>query len=99
MCCAGGLVPHWTRDLREALRPINAKSETAARSPLFSPASAKRALVPVAQILAKVSRQRRLLRRHAGPEVALVVRSEMLVRDRRGDWDGFGEVQARLDWC
>ena len=42
-----GLVPHWARDLTSARQPINARSETAARSPLFRDALARRrCLVP-----------------------------------------------------
>ena len=43
-----GLVPHWTRDIRDARRPINARAETLATSPMFKPAFAsRRCLVPV----------------------------------------------------
>ena len=42
-----GLVPHWARDLKSARQPINARSETAATSPLFRDALAhRRCLVP-----------------------------------------------------
>jgi putative SOS response-associated peptidase YedK len=37
-----GLVPHWVKDFKTARRPINARSETVATSPVFSPAYAKR---------------------------------------------------------
>lgn len=30
-----GLVPHWTRDLEQARRPINARAETVATTPMF----------------------------------------------------------------
>ncbi len=43
-----GLVLSWTRDLKAARRPINARSETAAASPLFKAAlAARRCLVPM----------------------------------------------------
>lgn len=43
-----GLVPHWARDIREARRPINARAETVATSPMFKRAFAsRRCLVPV----------------------------------------------------
>ncbi|EGO93246.1 hypothetical protein APM_3554 (plasmid) [Acidiphilium sp. PM] len=43
-----GLVPHWTKDLKEARRPINARAETVATSPMFKQAfTARRCLVPV----------------------------------------------------
>lgn len=29
-CCNGGLIPHFTKDLKAACKPINARSETAA---------------------------------------------------------------------
>ena len=42
-----GLVPHWTRDLKGARRPINARAETAAGSAFFRDAfAARRAIVP-----------------------------------------------------
>ncbi len=42
-----GLVPHFTRDLKAALRPINARSETAAGSAMFRGAlTSRRCLVP-----------------------------------------------------
>jgi putative SOS response-associated peptidase YedK len=42
-----GLVPHWARDLKSARQPINARSESAASSPLFRDALARRrCLVP-----------------------------------------------------
>jgi putative SOS response-associated peptidase YedK len=41
------LVPHWTKEPAQARRPINAKAETIATSPMFCQAFAKRrALVP-----------------------------------------------------
>ncbi|MBS3025608.1 SOS response-associated peptidase [Acidiphilium multivorum] len=43
-----GLVPHWTKDIRDVRRPINARAETLATSPMFKPAFAsRRCLVPV----------------------------------------------------
>ncbi|OYV86606.1 MAG: DUF159 family protein, partial [Acidiphilium sp. 21-68-69] len=49
---AGGLrrndTPHWTKDLKKARRPINARAETVATSPMFNQAfAARRCLVPV----------------------------------------------------
>ncbi|MCA7118287.1 MAG: SOS response-associated peptidase [Acidibrevibacterium sp.] len=42
-----GLVPPWTKDLRAARRPINARAETVATSPMFPHAFARRrALIP-----------------------------------------------------
>ena len=42
-----GLVPHWTKDLRAARRPINARAETVETSPMFRDAFARRrALLP-----------------------------------------------------
>ncbi len=42
-----GLVPHFTKNLKTCKRPINARSETAATSPLFRGAlAARRCLVP-----------------------------------------------------
>jgi putative SOS response-associated peptidase YedK len=44
-----GLVPFFTKDLTKARKPINARSETVARSPLFKEAFARRrCLVPAA---------------------------------------------------
>ncbi len=43
-----GLVPHFTKDVKAARKPINARSETAARSGMFRGALAsRRCLVPV----------------------------------------------------
>ena len=43
-----GLVPHWTKDLKAARRPINARAETVVSSPMFGRAFAtRRCLVPV----------------------------------------------------
>ena len=43
-----GLIPSWTADLKQARKPINARSETAATSDLFKAALAtRRCLVPV----------------------------------------------------
>jgi putative SOS response-associated peptidase YedK len=43
-----GLIPHWTREARPKLRPINARAETIARSRLFAEAYARRrCIVPV----------------------------------------------------
>jgi putative SOS response-associated peptidase YedK len=42
-----GLVPHFTKELKSAKRPINARAETVATSPLFRSAfAARRCLVP-----------------------------------------------------
>ena len=42
-----GLVPHWTKDLKAARRPINARAETVATSAMFRAAFAeRRCLVP-----------------------------------------------------
>lgn len=42
-----GLVPHWTKDLKAARNPINARAETVATSPLFRAAYvARRCIVP-----------------------------------------------------
>ena len=43
-----GLVPHWAKDPKKIRQPINARSETAATSPMFRDAFARRrALVPI----------------------------------------------------
>lgn len=43
-----GLVPHWTKDLKAARRPINARAETVVSSPMFGRAFAtRRCIVPV----------------------------------------------------
>ena len=43
-----GLVPHWTKSLATARRPFNARSETAASTPMFREAMAhRRCLVPM----------------------------------------------------
>ena len=43
-----GLVPHWTKNLKAARRPINARAETVTNSPMFGSAfAARRCLVPV----------------------------------------------------
>ncbi len=42
-----GLVPRWTRDLKAAQRPINARAETLLEKPMFSPLlKSSRCLVP-----------------------------------------------------
>jgi putative SOS response-associated peptidase YedK len=42
-----GLVPHWTKDLKEARRPINARADTVDSSPMFKSAyKNRRALIP-----------------------------------------------------
>lgn len=42
-----GLLPHWTADAAHARRPINARAETVARTPMFRDAfAARRAIVP-----------------------------------------------------
>src|ERR1035437_312296 len=42
-----GLVPHWTMDIHQARRPINARAETVATSPMFRAALvSRRCLVP-----------------------------------------------------
>lgn len=42
-----GLVPHWTKDLKRARRPVNARAETIRSSPMFRSAFARRrCLVP-----------------------------------------------------
>jgi putative SOS response-associated peptidase YedK len=42
-----GLLPYWTKDPTETKRPINARSETASKSPMFGDALARRrCLVP-----------------------------------------------------
>jgi putative SOS response-associated peptidase YedK len=42
-----GLVPHWTRDLRSAPRPINARAESLQEKPMFGPLlRSGRCLVP-----------------------------------------------------
>ena len=44
-----GLVPHWAKDKKAVRQPINARSETAATSPMFRDALARRrAIVPIA---------------------------------------------------
>lgn len=44
---AWGLVPHWTKDLNSARRPINARAETVNKSPMFRSAYAsRRAIIP-----------------------------------------------------
>ncbi len=43
-----GLVPHWTSDLKTARRPINARSETAATTPMFRDALARRRCLVIA---------------------------------------------------
>jgi len=43
-----GLIPHWTREARPKTRPINAKAESIARTPMFAEAYARRrCIVPV----------------------------------------------------
>jgi putative SOS response-associated peptidase YedK len=43
-----GLVPHWAKDPKATRQPINARSETAATSPMFRDALARRrAVVPI----------------------------------------------------
>ena len=43
-----GLIPHWITDLKSARSPINARSETAASTPMFrDPLAHRRCLVPV----------------------------------------------------
>ncbi len=43
-----GLVPYFTRDLKKARKPINARSETVTKTPMFREAFARhRCLVPV----------------------------------------------------
>ena len=43
-----GLIPHWTKDLKEARQPINARSESAATTPMFRDALLRRrCLIPV----------------------------------------------------
>jgi putative SOS response-associated peptidase YedK len=42
-----GLIPNWSKDLKAERKPINARAETVATSPIFRPAfRARRALVP-----------------------------------------------------
>jgi putative SOS response-associated peptidase YedK len=43
-----GLVPHWTSELKTARRPINARSETAATTPMFRDALARRRCLVIA---------------------------------------------------
>ncbi len=43
-----GLIPHWITDLKSARSPINARSETAASTPMFrDPLAHRRCLVPI----------------------------------------------------
>jgi putative SOS response-associated peptidase YedK len=43
-----GLVPHWVKDLKATRQPINARAETAATTPMFRDALARRrCLVPI----------------------------------------------------
>ena len=43
-----GLIPNWTREARPKVRPINAKAESIARTPMFAEAYARRrCIVPV----------------------------------------------------
>jgi putative SOS response-associated peptidase YedK len=43
-----GLIPHWAKDKKAVRQPINARSETAATSPMFRDALARRrAIVPI----------------------------------------------------
>ena len=47
-----GLVPHFTKDLKEARKPINARAETVATSGMFRGAfAARRCIVPARALL------------------------------------------------
>ena len=54
-----GLVPYFTKDLKKARKPINARSETIAKSGMFKEAFAKRrCLVPGSGLLRMAGRSR-----------------------------------------
>lgn len=87
-----GFLPHWTKDRKVARRPINARAEALAKSPMFRDAfAARRCLVPAAAFYEW---------RNGGAgqkQPYAVVRADSVPMALAGLWDGWRAPDGEIE--
>jgi len=85
-----GLVPRFTTDLKTARKPINARSETAATSPMFREALAKRRCLVPADAFYEWTTEGKAKQAHA------IARADGAVMALAGLWEGWRAADGAI---